>query len=478
MRTFRAGGLVKGAGQGSEGEPSRVSQRRSAMAFRRGNAVRIGGLGVRFSWALLALLGVALAIRVTLILATPGFSPFSDASDYDRIAQSIAAGDGYPPTVYAAPGTASALRPPGWPLLLAAAFWVDHSYTIARLVSAFLGVAVVALVYLVGAGIFDRRTGTAAALLAALFPPLIMLNASLMSEALFVTLELAVVVTILAYRRSPNATALGMVGGALCGMAALTRSAGLLLPLAALVGIWTSGWPKRNRLLAAVALLATAALVIAPWTLRNARAFDAFVPISTQGGPTIAGTYNSESGQKGPTFAVWQVSVWLREFQPLLHGRLNEAQIDRELRSRSRHYAQMRPTYVAEVIALNTLRLLDLGPGHKRITEISYREIGIPPGLWRMTTVSLWFVTVLAAVGIATLYRRRRVRQPVPVFIWLVPALLYATVVWIQGQPRMLVPVLPFVVLLAAVGLLAILDRTWARGGATATDEPLAVAKL
>ena len=42
-------------------------------------------------------------------------------------------------------------------------------------------------------------------------------------------------------------------------------------------------------------LCVAAALTVAPWTIRNYDTFHAFVPVSTQFGSALAGTYNSEA---------------------------------------------------------------------------------------------------------------------------------------------------------------------------------------
>ena len=42
-------------------------------------------------------------------------------------------------------------------------------------------------------------------------------------------------------------------------------------------------------------LVVAAALTVAPWTIRNESCSHAFVPVSTQFGSALAGTYNSEA---------------------------------------------------------------------------------------------------------------------------------------------------------------------------------------
>src|SRR5687767_6420348 len=80
--------------------PGAVSRRRAAIAL-------VAGLLV-----------VALAARVGVVLATPDFEPINDAAGYVEHAESIAAGDGYPPSSLVPGDQPTAYAPPGWPYLL------------------------------------------------------------------------------------------------------------------------------------------------------------------------------------------------------------------------------------------------------------------------------------------------------------------------------------------------------------------------
>ena len=88
----------------------------------------------------LVILAAALMLRVGILVFGPDLVLIGDAGDYDRHAVSIAAGDGYPDTVLAAPGSPTALRPPGYPFWLGGlyALFGDHP-EVARVAGALLG---------------------------------------------------------------------------------------------------------------------------------------------------------------------------------------------------------------------------------------------------------------------------------------------------------------------------------------------------
>src|SRR5438093_727088 len=137
----------------------------------------------------------------------------------------------------------------------------------------------VLLLYLIAELVFGRRTALAAGWIAAAFPPFVFMPAALLAENLFVPLVLGATWATLAYRRSPRWWWL-VAAGAFCGAAALTRTNGILVLLVAAVAVLLAQPHPRLRLralAAPAAVCAVAVLAIAPWTIRNARAFHAFV---------------------------------------------------------------------------------------------------------------------------------------------------------------------------------------------------------
>jgi 4-amino-4-deoxy-L-arabinose transferase-like glycosyltransferase len=422
--------------------------------------VKAWGRGSEVSTALLLILALAFALRAALVLATPHFQPNNDPRDYDQIAIALAHGHGYPPTLLAAPGTPSALRPPGYPYLLAAVYAVvGHSFTAGRLMSAALGVIVVALVYLIGRRLWDRRIALVAAALAACFPPLIALNASLLSEPLFLVLELSVVLAVLAWRSTESGQLYAVAAGVGCGAAALTRSVGLLLTIAAAVGLLTAPAVPRGRRLTGVAvLLASMCVVIAPWTIRNASVFHgAFIPISTQDGITAAGTYNAQAAAPGWSHAVWRPPYFVPAFQHLFRDSIDEARMDSILRHDAVEFALAHPFYALTTTVYDSLRLLNIGPAHHLVSHLWYHEMGVAAGAEAWVSLSADVVIALAAVGsLVVLLRPAERRRRHTLFVWLVPLLMYASTVPIHGGVRYRAPLDPFFVLAAAWAIAAV----------------------
>lgn len=401
------------------------------------------------------LVALAMVVRVGVVVATPGYAPTGDAADYDRHAAALVAFGTYPPTLLAAPGGPTALRPPAYPYLLAATYKVTGArYTPARLVGAALGTLAVALAALIALRLFGLSTARWTAGLGALFAPMALLPGALLAENLFVPAVLGAIVAVLAPRRT-GAWPWALLAGGLCGVAALTRSNGLVVALAVGLGAWGAGSGRRLR--APALVVATTLVVLAPWVARNLSAFGGRVPLGTQTGYTLAGMYNAEAARGGPLLAAWRTPDSLPAFEARFHAPgIDEGELDGRLRRDALRFAADHPLYVAQAGGLGALRLFDVGPGHATLSNISYGEEGIDPAVRGPVRLELYVVALLAVGGAVVLARRRRWGPP---FVWLTALLLTLSVLPTSGTPRYRAPLDPFLVILAAVAVVAFRER-------------------
>jgi len=178
------------------------------------------------------------------------------------------------------------LQAPGYPAFLAAAMTVGGRSPVAgRVAQALLSVLVVYWVFLLAERWLGAREARIAALVCALYPNLIAFSHLLWAETLYLTLLLPALWLLSSGRGAdaqlptPRAS---LLAGALLGAAALTR--GSTIALAPLLVVWLLLANPRARGAAlgrAALLVAAAALIVLPWTLRNYRVHDGFVLIDT-----------------------------------------------------------------------------------------------------------------------------------------------------------------------------------------------------
>ena len=432
--------------------------------------------------ALLILL--ALVVRTAVVVADTGYRPEQDAFDYDRHARSIASGDGYPESGYVVDGGPTALRPPGYPYFLGAVYAVSgDSVDAGRFANVALGGLAVLLLFLITRRIWGRRVGLVAAAMAAVFPPLILLSRDLLSESLFIALELAAVLCVLNFRRAGDALRWAVAAGVLTGLGALTRNPGIVLLIPIAVGAWMlrPAFSLRALTAPAIVVLCTA-LTILPWTVRNVVELGRFVPLTSSLGFALAGTYNQGSLHDDAHPGSWRTPVVTSDYGVLFHTPgIDEGTLDATLRSHALQFALDHPSYVAEVTGQNLLRLFEVAGGsvvgaHNVDGQLvaDPRVVAVGRGIGSATPaaerVGLVLAGVLALLGIFAIVRsrpsrdadraeRRRVPRG-PWFLWLVPIVMIVAAAPVNGLPRYRTPADPFLLILAAIGLIWIWDRT------------------
>jgi len=211
--------------------------------------------------------------------------------------------------------------------------------------------------------------------------------------------------------------------------------------------------------------LASAAIVVAPWTVRNAVDFHRFIPLTTSAGITVSGVYNETSYRDSKSHGAWRDPQIVPEFTPLfVTPGIDEATVDATLRRKALDFARRHPSYVAETTGWNLIRMFEIAGGSvvgKRGQFVTERGIGsATPASER---AGLGIAALLALGGIAALIRTRpRLRARSvgpsciprgPLFLWLIPILVLVSTAPINGLPRDRLPVDPFLLILAAIGL-------------------------
>src|SRR5260221_167168 len=136
--------------------------------------------------------------------------------------------------------------------------------------------------------------GWLAGILAAIHPLLIFFSGYLLTETVFSVALLAALVASTEWLKTPRpGRALG--AGLLWGVATLARPPALLLPALVVAWAWRPlGLAVRagDRWRQAALLFAGAALVIAPWTVRNLMVMHAWVPVTTGAGRALLDSNN------------------------------------------------------------------------------------------------------------------------------------------------------------------------------------------
>jgi 4-amino-4-deoxy-L-arabinose transferase-like glycosyltransferase len=385
--------------------------------------------------------------------------PDDDAYRYDFIARALADGGGYVHLT----GDPTAFWPPGYPVLLATAYVLFGQHVIvAQVLNVALGTATVWLVYLIGRRLFGHPTALLGAGIVACFPSLICFTGVTLSEITFTFLALlGIYLLVIEGQHIPRVEnprlpaslfprlPLLLAAGLALGMAALTRGQALLLPLV-LVPFWLrSGarWGHIGRKLAVLAI--GMAVIVTPWTVRNAIQLDSPVLISTNAGVDFwIGHHDSATGNFD--FAVPIV---------VAHPELSSAA--REVRANSdgfRKGAKYAVTHPAQEFVLPFKKFFWLYYNDReglRWNE-EHGEQNFLPGPLREGLIALSNVYYFALAGVVVLGARRWFSARDPGRLLLISLVVYWTGIHLVffGNPRFHAPIMPVVALLGALALL------------------------
>ena len=319
-----------------------------------------------------------------------------------------------------------------------------------------IGIATVAVVGLVGRRLAGPRAGLVAAAIAAVYPNLWINDSLVMSESLACLIVAVALLVALGFDRAPGlgrAAALGV----LVGLGALTRSEIALYAVGFAGLAWWRGAGHPRRALLPVIVLSAATLTVMPWTLYNVARFERPVLLSTNDGGTLIGancdsTYYHDIGG-------WDIGC----LTPVVVD--GAEPVDTSVRSivwrnSAIDYARDHPSRVPIVVAARLGRIVDLY-GLDSLIRLDRGEEKAHWAVWA-GIVAWWVLAITAVVGWRALGRpgdgspeRSRARW------WLaVPlaAVLVTTIVF-YGSHRIRAPAEPVVVVLAAVGAVALWGR-------------------
>ena len=430
-----------------------------------------------FATALAAVAVFGLAVRVAFIVwVAPQVPRLGDASAYHLLAANLANGRGYirpfdDLLLHLRRPTAE--YPPLFPALLALPARLGaHSVEQQRIFLAFVGSGTVALVGVLGRRVASPAVGLTAAALAAVYPMLFLTEATLMAESLYV--GLVALLLLCAYRAYDDPKPMRFVAlGAAIGAATLTRAEGILLGFLVVVPltVWLRGLTARERAARAGVALGVALVVIAPWTIRNAVRFHAFVPVSNNVATLIDGA-NCDATYSGSQIGLWRETFSTR---PSTGGAADAQAVycfvgfditaphfdEAKAASADTHaglsYARHHLGSLPTVAAVRVLRTWGL---YAPSQQVNFESLEGRPRAWQLRgTQMYWVLAPLAIVGAVLLRRRRRVIWPLvatAVTVTIVAATTY-------GQQRFRIAAEPAILVLAGVTVVEITNRARAR---------------
>jgi 4-amino-4-deoxy-L-arabinose transferase-like glycosyltransferase len=400
--------------------------------------------------ALPVLFGVYLVLRAVVIAGA--VVPSSDADWYYGHGAMLAHGLGY----LNGRGMPTAFWPVGWPWLLSLAFrafgvsiWTVGA--INWLASALTGWLTLDLGRRLTGSELAARCGLA---LLAVYPNAILYVPLALTEVLYTALLMGGIWLMIAHKGSAPGWLATIAAGLVFGVATLVKAQTLvIIPAIALIMLCRQGDIRRRLLPVAARTLVIvfgAALVIAPWTVRNHRELGAWVTVSTNGGITLL-TGNNDSARGGYT----PDDALVHRIDALKDR--DEVAYDAASRALGAGWIRAHP---ARFVALAPLKVWHLwgpdGEGQWAYETGSWAFRAAPHAFLAVRAINqVWYWLLLIAFVIAPwqIMTARRAAHARVVDWWLVAYVvaLFPTAIAVvfSGQSRFHYPAMPFVCLIA-----------------------------
>ncbi len=227
------------------------------------------------------LVGLGLCIRLVYVGWAPHV-PWADGRFYHLYAVSMSHGSAY----INVDGSPAIRWMPGWPMLLAGLYRLfGASASVGMWANALFDSIAVGFLAHLGTRLFNARCGLIAAGLFAIWPGLVYYSATLYTEPVFNMLFTATLLTlVVASEAEQRQTRWFLAAGAGFGLCILVKPDPVPLLPVVLLFLWIRRRSARDFVQHSIALGVAVAAILSPWSIRNYRVFDRFIPLSASGG--------------------------------------------------------------------------------------------------------------------------------------------------------------------------------------------------
>lgn len=387
---------------------------------------------------LIMLIAVVLRGLILVLFPSVGQPDLMDTMSYNRIAFQIMEGKGFAmygvPTVFVAPLL---------PFFLAGVYQLfGIHFLIVKWIFIFFAAISALLVYLIGKELLRPEIGLIAALLFAVEPSLCGITAFIYTEPLNIPLLLAAIYFLIRGMKSEKNYCFSL-SGLFMGLATLCKGTTQFFPFFLFAGLMLFRESRRlwPRLLL---FLVVFVLTLVPWTVRNYKTFQIFLPIATGAGESLwTGNYFPFDGE-------FRYGETQQKASEITQG-LSWIDRDRKLGEEAR-----------KMILANPGRFLKLSLKKVYRFWIKVYE-SVPTGQKRSTDFLIliglgfvhWIIIFLSGIGLARYPEKRDAYRVILLLLFYFTAVHAITF----SVPRYRIPVMPFILPFAAITIQTVGSR-------------------
>jgi 4-amino-4-deoxy-L-arabinose transferase-like glycosyltransferase len=414
---------------------------------------------------------LALVLRLAWISTVENRLAWPDEQEFAAVASHIVAGDGYVSSSYRANPVV-----PAYLSVFMYAF--GENYVPPRIGQSVIGALTCVVLYQLGGLVAGPAVGLLAGLMLAAYPAHIYLAGVfyVTSIATFLCM-LSVYLTVLT-ARSRRPLGWATLAGLALGLTVLTRATFLAYVPCACLAILYADPQRWRRLLPATAVLVLVVTVtVAPWCVRNSRVFGQPMLVSSGLWETLwKGNNVLADGGPDDRNMAWATPLWESRLDrlSLVERAAVVAEYDVISAKVQQHYQSTHDIFLSRDAVLRPVVIAYVTEHPGRAVELFFRKIGTlfqafsdteksnadtAPGKKRLAAITFYPVLALAALGaLLAAPRHRRFAA-----LYLLVASYVALYGMLTACTRFRLPLDPFLMLFAAVGLERIVGRVLGR---------------
>ena len=415
---------------------------------------------------IISIFGLALLIRIIYNLTVARhYIPEYDADLYNNLAKHLVTDHCF---CYV-PHHPITNRAPLWPFIMSMIYFITGPINFyARLFFSFLGSATCVLVYLFAKDIFGKRIALIAGVIASIYPGLFIYDGWLYSESLYTFLMVAFtyslyrlqriaqwqratsdnifLIILLYWLQRASRRRWMILSGVLLGLASLARPNGSFLIV--LLFAWTlvmllakmASWQTIIKY--TVIITCIAAILIAPWTLRNYKATHTFILVAAVGGNVLSGVYNDTALKED---GIWEP---LNKIRPKIdfHGHsCCDYTGDADNTAYALHWISTHISSMPYLLGLHFINMWKPYTSEDGLPFIEFPTRISSQIVWNMILIMSFPIFLVAAFGLVVTWKRWKKHLFV---VYLVIALNIIQNVAFYGSSRFRAPIEPLLVLL------------------------------
>ena len=429
---------------------------------------------------------VAIALAVNLIFFISCFKlPLSgDALQYDAIAWNLAQGNGYSLSE-AAPYEPTMLREPAYPIFLCLIYKAfGHRIHAVYIVQILLFLCSCILVFAIASKLFNNKIARYSSLFVVICPTLANFNVLLYTESFFFSLLMLTVYWLIKTKDNLRSSSF-FVGGVLLGLLALCRGAMVLLFVPFIVWLYMSFGSAdffRRCFLKLFVLMIALSFMTAPWLMRNSRVFGVCGFNSIGSRALLARVHRSDYSLKQTLQStVYYFSEYIgAKLFPEAFDTPNECMLiegrriikrERQLLDEGYSIIEINDIFKSEASAkikdhpvkfltrtpfelVRLMHFMYIPALNQTVIVSKFKEfnggsliLSLVRGIYKITVYPL---IIFSALGVYFVSRTRRKE-----LLFLILLILYVNCIYsvFSGYPRYNIPLIPFYLMFAAVGI-------------------------